>query len=224
MTNSNKTKGSQFRPNQTVFDHTTKKKVRFQSYNRDNSTAKVSLLTGHDKETGRVTTETYDVLVSKLSVYRKRKPISRKNNKPLEIKIKYFNDDLIRIKKIDVGDWIDLRAAENVKLSRDESALISLGVAMELPEGYEAHILPRGSTFKNFKIIETNSKGIVDESYKGDDDKWFFPAYAMRDTEIKFNDRICQFRIQEKMPEVRFVEVDSLGNDNRGGHGSTGIK
>jgi dUTP pyrophosphatase len=95
---------------------------------------------------------------------------------------------------------------------------------MELPEGYEAHVVPRSSTFKNFGIIETNSMGVIDESYKGDNDQWFFPAYALRDTAINFGERICQFRIIEKMPEVEFVEVEQLENDDRGGHGSTGTK
>lgn len=144
-------------------------------------------------------------------------------NESLEIKIKYFNDELTRIKKIEVGDWIDLRAAETVSLSKDEFKLISLGIAMELPENYEAHVVPRSSTYKNFGIIETNSMGIIDESYKGDNDQWFFPAYSLRDTEIKFNDRICQFRIMRKMPKVTFTEVESLDNSNRGGHGSTGV-
>lgn len=142
----------------------------------------------------------------------------------LQIKIKYFNDMLEKVKKISVGDWVDLRAAETVHLKKDDFKLIPLGVAMELPKGYEAHIVPRSSTFKNFGVIQTNHQGVIDESYKGNDDQWFFPAYALRDTIINFNDRICQFRIIEKMPEVEFVEVESLNNDNRGGYGSTGVK
>ena len=142
----------------------------------------------------------------------------------LEIKIKYFDDSLAKIKKIEQGDWIDLRAAETIELKKGEFALIPLGVAMELPEGYEAHVVPRSSTFKNFGVIETNSMAVIDESYKGDDDQWFFPAYALRDTVIEKNSRICQFRIMEKMPEVVFEEVKHLGNENRGGHGSTGVK
>lgn len=144
--------------------------------------------------------------------------------KPLQIKVKYFNKDLTRLSKITQGDWIDLRAAKTVYLQEGEFSLIPLGVAMELPEGYEAHVVPRSSTFKNFGIIETNSMGVIDESYKGDNDQWFFPAYALRDTAINFNERICQFRIVEKMPEVELIEVEQLGNDDRGGHGSTGIK
>lgn len=142
----------------------------------------------------------------------------------MQIKIKYFNEDLPKVSKLSQGDWIDLRAAKTIELKKDEFGLIPLGIAMELPEGYEAHVVPRSSTFKNFGIIETNSMGIIDESYKGDNDQWFFPAYALRDTKIEFGERICQFRIMEKMPEVEFVEVEHLGNDDRGGHGSTGTK
>lgn len=141
-----------------------------------------------------------------------------------QIKVKYFNKELTPLSKISKGDWIDMRAAERVKMKKGEFKLIPLGVAMELPEGYEGHVLPRSSTFKNFGIIQTNSKGIIDECYKGDNDQWFFPAYAVRDTIINFNDRICQFRIVEKMPEIEFVTVDQLNNDDRGGHGSTGVK
>jgi dUTP pyrophosphatase len=142
----------------------------------------------------------------------------------MQIKIKYFDENLPKITKITQGDWIDLRAAKTVEIKKGEFVLIPLGVAMELPEGYEAHVVPRSSTFKNFGIIETNSMGVIDESYKGDNDQWFFPAYALRDTAINFGERICQFRIIEKMPEVEFVEVEQLENDDRGGHGSTGTK
>lgn len=142
----------------------------------------------------------------------------------MQIKIKYFNAELPKITKLTQGDWIDLRAAKTIEIKQDSFGLIPLGVAMELPEGYEAHVVPRSSTFKNFGIIETNSMGVIDESYKGDNDQWFFPAYALRDTKIEFGERICQFRIMEKMPEVEFVEVEHLGNENRGGHGSTGTK
>ncbi|PHA03058.1 deoxyuridine 5'-triphosphate nucleotidohydrolase [Bacillus pseudomycoides] len=145
-------------------------------------------------------------------------------NKRLQIKIKYTDASLIRITKIEKGDWIDLRAAETIELKQNEFKLIPLGVAMGLPEGYEAHVVPRSSTFKNFGIIETNSMGVIDESYKGDNDFWFFPAYALRNTKIEKGERICQFRIMEKMPEIELVEVEHLGNENRGGHGSTGTK
>lgn len=122
------------------------------------------------------------------------------------------------------SDWIDLRAAEDVSLKKGEFKAISLGVAMELPKGYEAHILPRSSTYTNFGIIQTNHCGVIDESYCGNEDVWKYPALAMRDAEIKFNDRICQFRIVENQPTVKFNEVDDLNNEARGGLGITGIK
>lgn len=142
----------------------------------------------------------------------------------MQIKVKYFNRDLEKLNKISIGDWIDLRSSINCTIKAGEFKLIPLGVGMELPEGYEAHAVPRSSTYKNFGIIQTNHMGVIDESYKGDNDQWFFPAYALKDTEIKINDRICQFRIVEKMPNIEFIEVDSLGNEDRGGHGSTGVK
>lgn len=142
----------------------------------------------------------------------------------MKIKIKYFDQEIDKIKKLAVGDWIDLRAAKTVELKKDEFALIPLGVGMKLPEGYEANVVPRSSTFKNFGIIQTNHFGVIDETYCGDQDQWFFPAYALRDTVIQKNDRICQFRINKKMPEVEFEEVDHLDEVSRGGHGSTGTK
>ena len=139
-----------------------------------------------------------------------------------QIKIKY-NPDLAKIEKIEVGDWIDLRAAENVKLSTGEFKLINLGISMKLPEGYEAHVVPRSSTFKTWGILQTNSMGIIDNSYSGTNDIWRVPAYAIRDTEIKVNDRLCQFRIVKKQPQVEFIEVDKLDDTDRGGFGSTGV-
>ena len=139
------------------------------------------------------------------------------------IRIKYFSDEIERLTYIGgKSDWIDLRAAADVELKAGEFKLIPLGVAMELPAGYEAHIVPRSSTFKNFGIIQTNHMGVVDESYCGDNDQWFFPAYALRDTRIETGVRICQFRIMEHQPELSFEEVKSLGHEDRGGHGSTG--
>lgn len=137
------------------------------------------------------------------------------------IKVKYLRD-VQKIKRISVGDWIDLRAAETVEMKAGEFKMIPLGVAMELPKGCEALVVPRSSTFKRYGIILANSIGIIDESYKGDDDEWNFLAYAMRDTEIKKNERICQFRIIGHQPEIEIKEVDALGNENRGGIGSTG--
>lgn len=142
----------------------------------------------------------------------------------MNIKVKYFDDKLIPIDTNRAGsDWIDLRAAESVEMSAGEFKVIPLGVAMQLPEGYEAHVVPRSSTFKNFGILQTNGMGVIDNSYCGDNDQWFFPAYALRDTVINFNDRICQFRIQRKQEQVEIETVTYLGNDDRGGHGSTGI-
>lgn len=139
------------------------------------------------------------------------------------IKIKYFTDKIDKLTYVEgKSDWIDLRAAEDVSLKKGEFKLIPLGVAMELPKGYEAHIVPRSSTYKNFGIIQTNHQGVIDSSYCGDNDQWFMPAYALRDTRISLNDRICQFRIVENQPKLVFDEVLSLGNEDRGGLGSTG--
>lgn len=143
-----------------------------------------------------------------------------------KIKIKYVDPTTPKLEYIDgeKSDWIDLRSAETVTMEPGDFRIISLGVAMELPEGYEAHILPRSSTFKKFGIILSNSEGIIDNSYCGDKDIWGFPAIALRPTTIYRGDRICQFRIVKKQPQVEFEEVESLGNDNRGGFGSTGVK
>ena len=139
------------------------------------------------------------------------------------IKIKYFTDKIEKLAYIDgKSDWIDLRAAEEISLNAGEFKLIPLGVAMELPAGYEAHVVPRSSTFKNFGIIQTNHQGVIDGSYCGDNDQWFMPVYAVRDTQIHVNDRICQFRIMENQPKIVFNEVAQLENEDRGGVGSTG--
>lgn len=141
----------------------------------------------------------------------------------LELKIKYHNDDLIRLKPLVNGDWVDLRAAEEVSLKAGEFKLISLGISVQLPKGYEAHIVPRSSTFMNFGIIQTNHYGVIDESYCGDNDIWKFPAYALRDTKIHVNDRICQFRLYEHQPSLELKEVSKLDGRDRGGFGSTGV-
>ncbi len=139
------------------------------------------------------------------------------------IKVKYFSREIEKLRYIDEkSDWIDLRAAERVELKAGEFKLIPLGIGMELPGGYEAHVVPRSSTFKNFGILQTNSMGVIDETYCGDNDQWFFPAFAVRDTVINMNDRICQFRIMEHQPKLEFIETDRLGSEDRGGHGSTG--
>ena len=138
-----------------------------------------------------------------------------------KIKIKYIGN-VEPIQKIEVGDWVDLRASDTVELQAGESHLIPLGVAMKLPDGYEAHIAPRSSTFKKFHIIQTNSVGVVDNSYCGDQDEWKMPVLATEYTVIHKGDRICQFRIVQKQPSIEFEVVETLGEKNRGGFGSTG--
>ena len=139
------------------------------------------------------------------------------------IKIKYHTDEIEKLRYIDgKSDFIDLRAAEDVELKAGEFKLISLGVSMELPKGYEAHVVPRSSTFKTWGILQTNSIGIIDESYCGDNDIWKMPVYATRDTTIHKNDRICQFRIEKHQPVIKFKEVEHLEGEERGGFGSSG--
>ena len=140
----------------------------------------------------------------------------------LQIKIKYIDKTIDKIEKIEKGDWLDLRSAVDIAMVKGDFSLIPLGVAMELPKGYEAHMQPRSSTYKKFGIIQTNSTGIIDESYCGDGDQWLFPAFALRNTTIHKNDRICQFRIVEKMPKVELIVVKKLNNEDRNGIGSTG--
>ena len=164
----------------------------------------------------------------------------------MDIKIKYFTEEIEKIAPISKGDWIDLRAAETVHLNapqagtlkrhrvngkeiihRDvafDSQLIRLGVAMQLPAGFEASALSRSSTYKNFSVILANGEGVIDQPYCGDNDEWRFNAIALADTTINEGDRICQFRIMENQPQLQFITVDSLGNEDRGGHGSTGVK
>lgn len=140
-----------------------------------------------------------------------------------QIKIRYFFDDIERLRYIDgKSDWIDLRCAERTELRAGEFRLIPLGVAMELPEGYEAHVVPRSSTFKTWGILQVNSMGVIDQSYCGDNDQWRMPVYATRDTVIEVNDRICQFRIMKNQPKLEFIECDHLTGPDRGGFGSTG--
>lgn len=156
------------------------------------------------------------------------------------IKIKY-HDGVEPIEKMEIGDWIDLRAAEDVFVPFNDVRLISLGVSMKLPEGYEAHVVPRSSTFKNWGIIQTNHMGIIDNSYSGTNDVWKFPAYCLEHrtcenitddmgnsislfgTRINKGDRICQFRIVPTQPEIEFEVVEELDVIDRGGFGSTGV-
>ena len=142
----------------------------------------------------------------------------------LKIVIKYHDKDIPELQRTELGDWIDLYAAEDKDIKQGTYDRISLGVSMMLPEGYEAHVVPRSSTFKNWGILQTNSMGIIDNSYCGDNDIWQMPVYAVRDTHISKGDRICQFRIVPKMPTVNFAESDHLSDKDRGGFGSTGIR
>jgi len=139
------------------------------------------------------------------------------------ILIHYFTDQIEKLRYIDgKSDWIDLRAAQTVQLKAGEFKLIPLGVSMKLPAGYEAHVVPRSSTFKNYGILQANSVGIIDESYCGTGDQWFFPAYATRDTVVNLNDRICQFRVFTHQCAISFEIREELETTDRGGFGSTG--
>lgn len=144
----------------------------------------------------------------------------------MEIEIKYFHDKLEKLRFIEgeKSDWIDLRAAADVEFKAGEYKMIPLGIALKLPKGYEAHVVPRSSTFKTYGLLLVNSMGIIDETYCGDNDQWFMPVYATRDTKVSFNDRICQFRIMEHQPAFSFREVERLDGVDRGGFGSTGRK
>ena len=122
------------------------------------------------------------------------------------------------------GDWVDLRAAETIEIKQFEYKLISLGFSMELPEGYEANIVPRSSTFKYFGIIQANHFGVIDNTYSGDNDVWKFPAIALRDTVIEEGDRICQFRLNKVQPTIEIEFVTELTGKNRGGFGQSGKK
>jgi probable deoxyuridine 5'-triphosphate nucleotidohydrolase yncF len=141
----------------------------------------------------------------------------------MKLKVKFENEVCQDFEFVgEKSDWIDLKAAQDYELKQFEHKLINLGFALQLPDGYEAHIVPRSSTFKNFGILQTNSMGIIDNSYCGDEDYWKLPVIAMRDTVIKKGDRICQFRLMEKMSNIEVEIVKTLGNENRGGFGSTG--
>lgn len=142
----------------------------------------------------------------------------------MTIKIKYHNKNLEKVTAIENGDWIDLRAAETVEMKAGDFKLISLGISMKLPDGYEAHVVPRSSTFKKWGILQANSMGIIDNSYCGENDIWRFPALAMHDTVIEEGDRICQFRIVKKMEAINFEVVEYMEDADRGGFGSTGVK
>lgn len=142
------------------------------------------------------------------------------------IDIKYFpnsrGEKVKEIFSVPKGDWVDLRAAEEVTMKKGELRMIPLGVGMVLPDGYEAWVLPRSSTPRRFGIISANSMGIIDNSYNGNDDQWGFMAYAIRDTVIRKDDRICQFRVIRNQPRLWFKAVTRLKEISRCGFGSTG--
>lgn len=149
----------------------------------------------------------------------------------MEIKIKYHNGmEQWPLEKFDKGDWIDVRAAEDVEMFCGDFKLISLGISMQLPEGYHAQLVPRSSTYKNYGIIMTNSIGIIDNSYCGDNDIWRFPALHLKKgmdgnpTIIHKGDRIAQFRIVKNSEPITFQTVETLGNADRSGFGSSGVR
>lgn len=142
------------------------------------------------------------------------------------IKVMYHTNriDRLEMDNLSHGSCVDLRCAEDIELKKGDFRLIPLGVSMKLPEGYEAYVMPRSSTFKRYGLLMTNSVGCIDEDYCSSDDQWMMSVLATRDTVIHANDRICQFRIIKHQPLLDFVEVESLGNDSRGGFGSTGVQ
>lgn len=144
------------------------------------------------------------------------------DNENLKIQVMYHNPDLIPINLSEKGDWIDLRSAEEYHIYPNKFYLINLGISVKLPEGYEAHIVPRSSTFKTWGLIQTNGIGIIDNSYCGENDIWMIPVISTKITTINVNDRVCQFRIVKKMPKLTINTVDHLLDESRGGFGSTG--
>lgn len=140
------------------------------------------------------------------------------------IKVKYHSENSKPIQQAHPGEWCDLRTAEDVEIRAGERKMINLGVSIQVPEGYEAIMAPRSSTFKNFGIMQTNHIGVIDEKYCGNDDIWHFPAYATRDIKIEAGTRIAQFRIQKNQGELKVIEVEDMESENRGGLGSTGIR
>lgn len=145
------------------------------------------------------------------------------NPEPKQQKIRIrYKEGAQPLKKISQGDWIDLYTYEQVTGKVGDFKLIDLGVAMQLPKGYEAIMAARSSTFKKYGIIQTNAIGVFDNSYCGDNDWWLFAAYFTQNVIIPTGTRIAQFRIQKCQPNLEFIAVESLGNKDRGGIGSTG--
>lgn len=153
----------------------------------------------------------------------------------MRMKIKYF-DGAKKLEKINKGNWIDVYANKDIFIPLGQRAMIPLGFALELPKGWEGHLAPRSSTFKTWGVIQTNHVGVVDDTYIGDNDQWHMPVYCLQNTEaleciddtpgtwIHKGDKIGQFRIMEVMPDIEFEEVESFGNEDRGGFGTTGVK
>lgn len=150
--------------------------------------------------------------------------------KAIEMNIKYF-EGATKLEKVEKGNWIDVYARKDVFVEHNQRAMIPLGFALELPEGWEGHLAPRSSTFKSWGVIQTNSVGVVDDTYIGNDDEWHMPVYCLtpkdtygdsEGTWIRQGDKIGQFRIMEVMPPIKFIEVDELTNENRGGFGTSG--
>ena len=209
-----------YKPEDRVFIHTIKQDGIVESINRENESVVAKITNQKTRKLERI-----DVMIKNISPYREKKIESDQlHTKPLQIKVKYFDKEIDKLQKVGIGDWLDLRSAETVKLKQGEYKLIPLGIGIKLPYGYEANIVPRSSTFKNFGVLQTNSYGVVDNSYSGNSDQYHFPALAMRDTVINKNDRICQMRINRVMPDLNVVEVEFLDEVSRGGIGSTGVR
>ena len=155
-------------------------------------------------------------------IIEKNNSFQEKINPAPQIDVLYHNPDLIPINLSENGDWIDLRSAEEYHIYPNKFYLINLGISVKLPEGYEAHIVPRSSTFKTWGLIQTNGIGIIDNSYCGENDVWMMPVISTKITNINVNDRVCQFRIVKKMPKIKINTVDHLSDKSRGGFGSTG--
>lgn len=193
--------------------------MQYQVFNRETGELVAWIDTNKDKQ---VLHNDYDLKVGDNLTVVESEDIS------LKIRCKFFDKTVYPdgLQKIggNRSDWIDLRAAEDVTLEKGRLYYIPLGVAIELPKGYEALVAPRSSTPRNFFIIMANSLGVIDETFRGDNDQWCMPAYAIQDTEIKKGERICQFRIIEHQPEIEFEVVDHLGNEDRGGWGTSGKK
>lgn len=141
-----------------------------------------------------------------------------------EILIKYHSDAARPVEQAHEGEWFDVRAAKSYDLKAGNKYMIDLGISVRVPRGYEAILAPRSSSFKKWGFIQTNSIGVIDETYSGDEDIWMLPVFATRDAQIEAGERVAQFRIQRNQGRPRLTEVGYLGKNNRGGFGSTGTK